>query len=274
MRLTYLVDVAGRVARETVNAELVSAGGVCLPTGALRGIRRRLPANLPKWRNASETHLRVVLETLFREAFSAVAVIYNKATPQWSAFWETAEVVHSRTAAHAGGSIAFLKAATQVRYLLFLDAAVLTGVHAVRENRFPNTPRPGSRQLEIEERHIYDREIDGPDNVDAFRSILDARNATQPLAASLGLRMRATNIAFETEQDEPLLLLPDYVAGLAQANNSMVNTLHYSDVSPEVARQAYVELRRWKRYAEVRKDFKLGYFEIFPDFKSCLGPAA
>jgi len=274
MRLTYVIDVAGRVSRATIGAEFVSAGGVCLPTGALRSIRRRLPPDLPKWRNASDEHLRVVLDTLFREAFSVTAVVFNKATPQWPTFWAAAEEVHRRTASLGGGSIAFLKAATQVRYLLFSQAAALTGAHAVRENCFPRLARKDGCLLLVDEQHIYDREIDGPDNVDAFRATWEARNAEQPLTKSLGLQIRATSITFETEQREPLLLLADYVAGIAQSNNSTANTLDRSNVSRDAAHAAHRELLRWKRYAEVKEDFSLDYFEIFPAFKEFSPSAA
>lgn len=273
MRLTYLVDIAGRVARETSGAEFATAGGICLPCGAMKSIRKRLPSDLPKWRDASDADVDVVLYVLFREAFSATAYVCNKSTAQWLDFWAAADAVHRRTASLAGGSIAFLKAATQVKYLLLMQAASLTGAHAIRENRFPRS-QGNAGLLLIEEHHIYDRELDGGENIAAFRSAWEARNSQQPLTASLGVQMRAESIAFQAEQDEPLLLLADYVAGIAQSTNSTTDTLRHSRVSHAAAQAAHNRLLRWNRYAEVREDFRMRYFDIFPEFARYAAGAA
>lgn len=86
--------------------------------------------------------------------------------------------------------------------------------------------------------------------------------------------MRAISIEFETEQSEPLLLLADYVAGIAQANNSTADTLHCSAVSRIAAHEAHDRLLQWKGYAEVHENFTLDYFEIFPAFKKFASGAA
>lgn len=116
MNLTYVIDSAGRVTRDVVEADSMSAGGVCLPTGALRSVRRKVPRGLPKWRDATDQDVSLVVQLLRAEAFAVAATVVRKAQPAWESFWRNAEAVNARTAALSGRTMSFVKAATQVRY--------------------------------------------------------------------------------------------------------------------------------------------------------------
>jgi hypothetical protein len=275
MKLTYLVDCAGRVARDPRGAESVTAAGICLPSGALKHIRCRLPRQLPKWRDASDDDLLSVVSLLRQEAFCAVGRVVRKKMPAWETFWSDAEKVHARVVALSGQKLPFIKAATQIRYGLFAEVTATLAGCSISTNRFPSD-RAG--WLQIDETHIYDAEIEGEDNVSTFREIWGVRNANQPLAQSMRLRMEAREIHFANEQDEPLLLLPDYVAGLVHWAHSQADTLSASRISHDAARTAYAALRTWPGFQDFQGDFDLDYFHIFPAFtelvETALDPAA
>lgn len=268
MRLTYLVDCAGRVARDPKGAESVTAAGVCLPSGALKHIRRRLPRQLPKWRDASDHDLHAVVSLLRREAFCAVGRVVRKKMPAWENFWSDAEKVHARVVALSRQKIPFIKAATQIRYGLFVEVTATLAGCSINTNRFPSD-RAG--WLRISETHIYDAEIEGEDNVSTFRDIRDFRNVN-PLARNMRLRIEGREIQFTNEQDEPLLLLPEYVAGLVHWAHSQADTLSASRISRDAARTAYATLAAWSGFKDFQGDFDLGYFDIFPAFRELIEP--
>lgn len=242
----------------------MTAAAVCLPSGALKAIRRWLPRDLPKWRDATDDHVMSVVSLVRREAFGAVGRVVRKEAVRWEAFWRDAGASHASAVALSRETLGFIKAATQIRYMLLAEATAILAGHCIKSNRFPEN-RSGT--LEVDEDHIYDAEVDGADNVAVFREIWDARNAHQPLAESLGLRMRARTIQFSTEQGEPLLLLPDYVAGVVHCAYSTDDTLSASRVSRMCAQAAYRELKAWPNFQDVEGDFDLDYFDILPIFR-------
>ncbi len=224
---------------------------------------------MPKWRDASDDDVLAVVELLRREALGAVGRVVRKTEPAWGTFWNDAERVHAKALALSGQKIPFIKAATQIRYMLFAEITATLAGCTLSVNRFP-TDRSG--WLQVDEDHIYDAEIDGEDNVATFRAIWEVRNSNQPRAGSMRLRMEARTISFATEQDERLLMLPDYVAGIVHWAHSQADTLSASRISREVARTAYASLRAWPGFRDFQGDFDLDYFDIFPMFRELVDP--
>lgn len=120
MNVTFLADIAGRVTREVRNADRVTVGGVAIPTGAVKFIRKRIPATLPKWRDATEVDAELVIDLITREAFSVCAASVEKEPVAWEEFWLEAANAHSRTSQISGGRMGFMKAATVIKFALFV----------------------------------------------------------------------------------------------------------------------------------------------------------
>ena len=93
--LTFLGDIAGRVARESTNADRVTVAGVSVPSGALKYLRKRLPAALPKWRDATDDTVAHVLELLQKEALGISVISVEKEPDAWEQFWRDAADTHS-----------------------------------------------------------------------------------------------------------------------------------------------------------------------------------
>ncbi|WP_137895690.1 hypothetical protein [Ramlibacter sp. 2FC] len=122
-------------------------------------------------------------------------------------------------------------------------------------------------RLNVSESVILDNEIHGEDNREAFAAIWQAMNEHQPKLNSLGVVRQVKTVALATEAQEPLLLLPDYVAGILQAANSTADTLAKSRVSALAAKRAYERLKRASKFGEFSGFMPTSYFEIFPNFK-------
>lgn len=160
----------------------------------------------------------------------------------------------------------FVKAATVIKFALFGQISTLGMGHVIMDRQIP---RPASirRPLLIRESMIFDNEIQGDDNVEVFLELWEARNAHQPLANILGIHQHVVHVSLTTEQEEPLLLLPDYVAGLVHSANSNAHVLSASKVTSAAATRLYERLGRSRKYAEIIEPFAYRYHDVFPSFK-------
>lgn len=265
MNVTLLGDIAGRITRDATDADRVTVAGVCIPSGATEYIRAQIPARCPKWSDATDAHVEMIIKLLRKEAFAVSAMSLSKATTDWGAFWCDASDAHRRISNRAGGSVSILKAATMIKFALYGQCSSLAVAHSIKANNFPRAASE-QRVLHVREAHIYDKEIDGDENTQAFLEIWKARNQYQPLVSLLGVKLEAVSVRQATEQAEPLLLLADYAAGIAHAAHSVANTLSASAVSKDCAQRAYAYLCADPKYTEISESFDLRYYDIYPAF--------
>lgn len=263
--ITLLADISGQVTEGSLNADTVTVGAVCLPAGAIKSIRSAIPRDFPKWRNATDHDLGFMVPFMLRESFSICAASIDKTTHEWQTFWENSHHVHSKTASESGGSISFLKAATLIKFFLFSQATTLAFAHSLRIGTMPKIlDRKG--RLHVSESVILDNEIHGHENRNALTSIWRAANDNQPLVNAIGVFREAKSLTLATEESEPLLLLPDYAAGILQAANSNADTLSKSQVSRAAATHALTRLKGSSRFHEFTLSWPPPYFDIFPEF--------
>ncbi len=213
-----------------------------------------------------DKHVGEVVDVILKEVLACCVASVDKTTEHWATFWQDAEDVHARTASLAGGSIGYVKAANLVKYLLFAQAATLAFTQAIKTGAIPATLRKRGT-LTITEALILDNEIQGEENRGAFAEILRATNAKQPLTNSLGLKRVVSTLQLTTEQAEPLLLLPDYVAGIVQAMKSRADTLAPSAVTRDATRRLLGRLQQSPCFTELSDPLPMKYEDIFPDFK-------
>lgn len=266
MNVTLLGDIAGRVAREALNADRVTVGGVLLPSGGTKFIRKRIPKLLPKWRDAQDSDVEFVVQLLLQEALCVTATSIEKESVAWEDFWKDAAEAYQRVAPGSGGSMSFVKAATLIKYILFAHASSLTIAHTINTVRIPRS-RTSRKPTLIRESLVLDNEIQGQENIDMFMELWEATNAHQPLIDLLGIHKEVVSLSLSTEQEEPLLLLPDYVAGLTHVAHSKADVLSVSKVSASTATHLHSLLRKSRKYTESSESFRYRFHEIFPSFE-------
>ncbi|WP_128003639.1 hypothetical protein [Piscinibacter defluvii] len=266
-RVTSLTDLAGQITAKCANADQVTIGTVYLPTGALRTIRKRLPSGLPKWRDATDHDVRYVTELVIREALGIGVGSIDKTTQAWKTFWADAQAVHSKAASIEGGRIGYMKAATLVKFVL-IGHAVAAGLgHAISTGQIPR-PRTGRGHLHVAEDVVVDNEIQGDDNREALVTIWRSTNEHQPMLNSLDITRKAKSLTLTTEQAEPLLLLADYVAGLAHAKRSRADVLARSQVTRATAEASMNRIIGSGRLQDFTGSVRLQYFDIYPEFRA------
>lgn len=220
--MTYwiLVDAAGRVSRATANHEYLSAAAVAVPGTSVESLRGRLPPDFPKWRNATPESLGTVLELLRSPGVRSLTLRLHKATPQWEQFWIAAGRLVRGVATLSGKKASFMKAASIVKYLYFGESTARLVGEIVRHDGLPlikDALGVGTVQLRV----VCDSDLEGRDNVEMFDHLWRHQERSgQDLLRSLGFKVQYSKVELQTEQEEPLLLLADYLAGLVQVAKS------------------------------------------------------
>jgi hypothetical protein len=265
VKITVVSDIAGRVTRDSAGADRITVAGVSLPTGAISQIRRKIPKFQPKWRNATAADLSLILKIIQSESISIAVRSAYRDPVAWGKFWDSAAAAHLQTAPLTKGRMSFVKAATVIKYWLFIEAVTYATAHAVKIGSII-APAGRRRPMLIQRNLVFDSDIDGPDNIEVFEDNWKGGDGKYPLTESLGITMETTGISLTTEQQEPLLLLADYVAGIAHAMHSNSRVLSASSVSQAALEAVYASLRQSKKYVELLEPFDLQYEHIFPDF--------
>jgi hypothetical protein len=266
-KLTLICDLAGVLTESAINADHLTAACICLPSGRLSDIRKKIPTTLPKWKNATVADVNFVIELLRVEAWGIYAISVNKATPMWQNFWKEANATHKQITNEAKGPVSLLKAAINIKFAYIGTATSMVVAHAIKINSclHPKS-KEGIRNIKLAQ--ILDKEIDGAYNLEAYESMLDSSNKFQPKTNSLNLNLETISVQHLTEQEDRLLMLPDYVAGIAHAMNSQADTLSKSNITRKDVQAASVLLKSNPKYLEQKEDFSIQYFDIYPNFKS------
>jgi hypothetical protein len=264
-RLTSFSDIAGQMTAKFEQADKITAAGVALPTGALRHCRDKLPKNLPKWRDASDSDTFWLIPFLKREALAVSTGTVDKTSDDWARFWEDGRHAHKGASSEQGSSSTILKPATLAKIQLFGQCATSLVAHAINCGSIPRRMQRTGK-LHLYGSVVIDKDIDGRGNQEALADTWRAVNEHQPLTNAMGLYRKVGTLQLTTEQLEPLLLIPDYVAGIAQAARSTANTLAKSRVSVERVQAVYEDLLALGTFHDFSHHMCFDYFSIFPDF--------
>lgn len=261
MKLTIVADISSRIAQERRNANTITAAAICLPSGALSHIRKRLPVDLPKWRNADNATVELVSEVVLREALGVGVYSIEKSDDTWDRFWADASSLN----AQLRGKISLVRAAYQIKCLMFVQATALACASAIKAGNVARVPR-GKHWISTRESLIFDKEIDGVDNIEVFKSIWQRQNDRTQLAEQFGIRRSVEDVRLATEQEERLLVLPDYIAGIAHAHISRANVLAASLVSVDCVQRMQRRFEQTSGYQFLQEPFSLELDEILSGF--------
>lgn len=213
-RFTFLIDIAGRVSLGAEGNPRVTAAAVVISTASIDRVRNQLPKPLPKWKGCTAQDARSVVNLLLQEAIAIGVFSINRDTVAWRQFWEDAKPLQNAIVAQDNSPAGFVKPANVMVFQMIGGAAAVGGGHALRVSS--KTRIQDHRGLDLIERNIIcDSEINGAENLAVFAHLWERQDGWQPRLESAGIRMTTAQVRVTTEEDEPLLLLADYAAGLA-----------------------------------------------------------
>lgn len=255
--ITIYNDIAGRITRETYASSSITVAGVGIETSAISEIENHLPSSFPKWRDCQSEHLSAIVEILMKDTSSMAAISVNKNNQFWTDFWNAADLFQKQFDKQAG----FAKAANVVKYWLFGYSITLATVQAIKRRAIPEIYDNNHYKI-FERTLICDTDIQGDDNIQTLKDILEWSNSHQPLVASLGLRITTRSISFATEQEQRLLLLADYLSGITHC---YLNKLSFgvSGISTAEVAKAFDAISNSPRFIFTPLEFDLRYSEVF-----------
>lgn len=212
--LTSFVDVAGRVSRSTEVFHRVTAAAVTLVAAALDSVRASLPQDSGKWSGTDLSRATRMVDLMIAHAVAVGALSVNKQTPAWQKYWDDSLALETLIRAQDGRAAGFLRAPNVLRFHLMGGSAAVAFGHA--NHRTQHRPRIVDHlgRTLLDHELVFDTDIQGAENEEMLEIMMD-----QPMPKSekeFGLTVKR-HMSLKTEQQEPLLLMADFAAGIVHA---------------------------------------------------------
>lgn len=263
-RLTFFVDIAGRASLDVLGSPRVTAAAIVFGSRNVDSVRHKLPNALPKWKDCTASDAEAVIDLVVKESIAVGVFSINKDTASWRELWKDAEPLQNAIIAQDKRPAGFVKPANVLVFYLIGASCAVGGGHALRigpKNRIQN-----HRGLDLIDRTIIcDSEVSGAENLQVFRHLWDRADGWQPRLEQAGIQMTTADVRVTSEEQEPLLLLADYVAGISHASllsepGRLKLPLSFSDAGDLINR-----IRGSGKLAFHSADFDLKYGDIFGD---------
>lgn len=259
-----LVDIAGRFTRDGANLS-VTTGGVAIASDRADYIRSLLPPGLPKWGRCTLAQAKEVGRIVARECLAVGAITRDLATPAWQRFWEDSAAHEHMLNRLQGGKAGLLKPANIARTMALIDGAVVASGHAAYlSNAIERANAHGP--ITIGQTLIFDDELGG-ESRESFMELWNGARP-QPRTQAVGVTFKTCDVRLTTEQDEPLLLLPDYVAGLHHCVQLAGARPNKFPLTISEANKCLAPMRNGK-FKIGRASFDLDYRSMFGDAIAC-----
>lgn len=214
--LTFLLDAAGRYSHSKETPLVFSA--VAIQTKAISELRTSLltvtKGNLAKWSEGKmypDTVKAIFRLLAKRQLYWTVWIIW-KSTAEWDRYFQAGEELYQKVVKNAQEAATYAKPMNTLKLHQFSRvSADLLGFFLGRHPR--KRPRMGEPIQPITITAIHDSDIQGPANQQVFRNVLEGVRGNLPQTIEATRIKPFFEALIKTEQEEPLLLLPDYIAG-------------------------------------------------------------
>jgi hypothetical protein len=261
-RFTIYTDIAGRLSRAVAGSPRVTAAAVVIETSKVEAVAKKLPAGLPKWKLSDRTSVEAVMDLLCADAAAIGIYSLNKDVPAWEQFWKDSEALQAGIRAQDGRPAGFAKPPVVLAFQLIASAAAMASGQALRIGPKNRIQDYRGRDL-IERTIISDSDIAGEETLEVYRRLWERADGAQPRLEAAGIRFTTAQVRVTTEQEEPLLLLADYAAGIGHAAmipdpGRIPLPLSFSDALTEIGR-----LDRSGKLALLSANFESTYREVF-----------
>lgn len=238
----FFCDLSGRV-RKTIDNPITTTAAVAVPVDLVNPlrtrVRQRFPGDKTKWKYGRLAGLATVTKVLAVHRLPVAVYQVHIADPaKWSRYFEQGEEFIRNAEPDLRDKATFAHPSMTLR-MRFLAASFASLAGRLMRARHRAEDTLSSIELEI----VADTDFRDEETEEQFTSSVMELDWRSRITAHLGIRpvVRAARCA--SEQDEPLLLLPDYIAGLYHHADPRT-TLGQPVVTPDEASGAVHELRR------------------------------
>lgn len=256
-----LVDIAGQFHRNGANL-LVTTGGVAIAADHADYVRSLLPPDLPKWGRCTFAQAKEIGRIVARECLAVGAITRDLGTPAWQRFWEESAAHELMLNRLQGGKAGLLKPANIARTMALIDGAIVASGHAAFLSKAIERAETNG-PITIGQTLFFDDELGG-ESRESFMELWNGARP-QPRTQAVGVTFKTCDVRLTTEQDEPLLLLPDYVAGLNHCVQLAGSETDKFPLTGSEANECLAPMRNGK--------FKFGKATFDLDYRSMFGDA-
>lgn len=262
-RFTFFADIAGQVSLDARGSDRVTAAAVAIPTADLDSLRATFDG-WPKWRDCALEDAESMVANLNRHASAVAIASITKEPDAWGLFWESAKPLHEAIVRQDRTPAGFIKPANAVRFAVLGEAFAMALGHAVRISSRSGIVDYRSREL-IERTIVCDTDIQGDENISVFKNFWEQSDLHQPRIEKLGFRFVTRDVMVMTEQQEPLLLLADYAAGIAHSALIRNPGRIPLPIAHEPSKKLLSNLDSSGKLVVLTKPFDLKYEDMFGD---------
>jgi len=246
-RWTFVFDISGPPDRSSGAAHLLqwTIAGVAVQTDAEKRIRMRLAPVRSKWVDASEPEAELIRSLLLSDVLCSQVLHVTKSQDGWTQYKSEGDWFVSALNANQlelekrgfRGDTRKFKPELVVRHHSIIGcSALLTGLSL----RLHPPRRPSHRlSAPVEVTAVIDNDFQGLGNELLHKYLWECGDAA--LRSSLGLAI-STRLRFRCEQEEPLLMLPDYLAGCFRCYEHMPKVRHSEDLTDDFVRGMALDL--------------------------------
>ena len=214
--LTLFLDAGGRYSHSK-DVPIVFAG-VAIKTKTVDAVREALLAatkgHIFKWSKSNQAResAKIIFRILGKGQVCGVVRIIWKNTAEWDRYFEDGQRLYEKGVKRAQEAIPYAKPMNTFKLHQFgLVSADLLGFYAQRHrNRLPKKNAPVQSILVTD---VFDSDIQGQTNQDVCKDVFAQIQGSLPQTEK-HLRIRPEfKVTIKTEEEEPLLFLPDHLAG-------------------------------------------------------------
>ena len=259
--ITTFVDMAGRVSRSTEVFHRATAAAVVVATSELAHVRDCLPEDVDKWARTDFARATEMVDVMIDNALAVGAFSINKRTPAWEKYWVDSLGLENLLRSQDGKAAGFLRAPNFLRFHLMGGAASVAFGHAHWRTRTKPRVLDSRGRALLENDIVFDNDIQGSENEDMLETMLAMPSPRSEQQFGFTLRRR---MSLATEQQEPLLFLADFAAGIVHAA-FLPEAGKFLPLTQEQANQLLERLHREGLLAIHQGDFNVECHDVFGD---------
>lgn len=205
-------DTSGQVRRDN-DSPVLTMAGVAIANENADAVRAAVQKRLSgKWRDGALPGFTIAQNIIVNQTLPvAVTHMTGISQERWQAFWDDGQRIADRLKEESGQSAPFAAGDSTSRLLLFATIFAHCATLVLKRRGWKN-PAPPSRRDTVEFSAVFDTDIHNPEARAVLTETLKRWAKASRFAQFANLDMEIA-ACFQTEQEEPLILLADYVAG-------------------------------------------------------------
>jgi hypothetical protein len=217
-----------------------------------------------KWGDTDNDTTTKMTEVILAYSMTTSATRIYKYQPCWDQFWNEGEKFHNFIASTEKSRVGFVKPSNVIRYAAFSNGSARSLGYCLQRHGLPQIVAPnGFLPLELDV--ICDTDIQGEENIATLKFMWTEYQSRSRMKRELGVEPKIRGIELKTEQDEPLLLAADLVAGCFQWYLGRPEVPLPDRIDESHAEKIIREFQGSGNFVLTQDKFHLTYQEVFGD---------